>query len=104
MVQLNGNIGKFKDMDVNIYAVSSDTVEHLSFLHKEMKPAFPFLSDPEFKLIDHLDMKGDSVAKRGYALIDKEGKVIVTKVNDHWGEEIDQTSKQIHKEYKKLEK
>ncbi|MBH0170425.1 redoxin domain-containing protein [Fictibacillus sp. 18YEL24] len=101
---MNENIGEFKDMDVNIYAVSSDTVEHLSVLHQEMKPGFPFLSDPEFKLIDHLDMKGDSVAKRGYALIVKKGKVIVTKVNDHWGEEIDQTSKQIHEEYKKLEK
>ncbi|MBN3554868.1 hypothetical protein JYA63_11365 [Fictibacillus nanhaiensis] len=63
-----------------------------------------WISDPEFKLIDHLNMKGDSVAKRGYALIDNKGKVIVTKVNDHWGEEVDQTSKQIHEEYRKLEK
>jgi peroxiredoxin len=91
-------------MDVNIYAVSSDTVEHLSVLHQEMQPPFPFLSDPEFKLIDHLDMKGEGVAKRGYALVDNKGKVIFTKVNDHWGEQIDQTSKQIHEEYKKMEK
>ncbi len=69
-----------------------------------MKPPYPFLSDPEFKLINHLDMKGENVAKRGYALIDKNGKVIFTEVNDHWGEQIDQTSKQILKEYKKLEK
>ncbi|MBN3545349.1 redoxin domain-containing protein [Fictibacillus barbaricus] len=103
MVQLKENVGKLKDMDVNIYAVSSDTVEHLSILHQEMKPPFPFLSDPEFKLIDHLDMRGESVAKRGYALMDQKGKVIFTEVNDHWGEQIDQTSKQIHDEYKKME-
>jgi peroxiredoxin len=90
-------------MDVNIYAVSSDTIDHLSVLHQEMKPPFPFLSDPEFKLIDHLDMRGDSVAKRGYALIDQKGKVVFTEVNDHWGEQIDKTSEQIHKEYKALE-
>ncbi|MBY6036455.1 redoxin domain-containing protein [Fictibacillus nanhaiensis] len=94
---------KFDDLDVNIYAVSSDTVDHLSALHQEMQPTFPFLSDGDFKLIDHLDMKGEGVAKRGYALVDSKGKVIFTQVNDYWGEQIDQTSKQIHDEYKKLE-
>lgn len=91
-------------MDVNIYAVSSDSVENLAALHQEMQPPFPFLSDPDFKLIEHLDMRNDAVAYRGYALVDKKGKVIFTQVNDHWGEQIDQTSEQIHEEYKNMKK
>jgi alkyl hydroperoxide reductase subunit AhpC len=95
-------MNELKEMDVNIYAVSSDTVENLAALHAELQSPIPYLSDPEFKLIEHLDMRNESVAYRGYALIDKKGEVVFTQINDHWGEQFSQTAEQIQNEYQDM--
>ena len=49
-----------------------------------------------------MDMKNGDTAYRGYALMDKDGKVIFNTINDHWGEQIDHTVEKINKEYKKI--
>jgi hypothetical protein len=47
-------------------------------------------------------MKNGDTAYRGYALMDTKGNVAFNTVNDHWGEEIDKTAKEIKEEYDKL--
>lgn len=45
----------------------------------------------------------DGVAYRGFSLIDEAGKVVFTHKNDHWGEQIDETSRMIHEQYDALQ-
>jgi hypothetical protein len=47
-------------------------------------------------------MKNGDTAYRGYALMDTKGNVAFNTVNDHWGEEINKTAKEIKEEYDKL--
>jgi hypothetical protein len=54
------------------------------------------------ELIERTDMKNGDTAYRGYALMDTKGNVAFNTVNDHWGEEIDKTAKEIKEEYDKL--
>lgn len=70
-------------------------------LEKVFDRRIPFLSDPEFKLIEAVDMRNDDVAYRGYAIIDSEGKVILKKKNDYWGQQFDQTVEDIKEVLKK---
>lgn len=70
-------------------------------LEKVFDRRIPFLSDPEFKLIEAVDMRNDDVAYRGYAIIDSEGKVILKKKNDYWGRQFDQTVEDIKEVLKK---
>ncbi|WP_026676192.1 redoxin domain-containing protein [Fictibacillus gelatini] len=101
---LKENVKKFNDMDVNIYAVSSDTMKSLKYLHDELEPPFPFLSDPEFKLIEHMNMRNDTVPYRGYGMLDKKGKVIFTKKDNHWAEHMTETSNVIHQKWREMKK
>lgn len=86
-----------------MYVISHDLPEEQALLHealtKEVGTSLPFISDPEFQLIDHMGMKNGDTSYRGYALIDEKGNVVFKTVNDHYGEEIDQTIKEIKEEY-----
>lgn len=96
------------DLDVEMFIISNDTPEHQLELHNALKEMFGYslnlVSDPELKLVDHFGMKNDDSAFRGYALMDQEGRVIFKTANDHWGEEISETVKEIKEEYNKLKK
>lgn len=89
-----------------MYVISKDSPEEHLQLYKELESNYGkslnFISDPDLELIDFMGMKNGDVAYRGYAMIDQEGKVIFNTINDHWGEQIDQTVEEITKEYKKL--
>ncbi len=91
-----------------MYIISSDTAEEQALLHealiKEFGVSLPFISDPEMKLIDHMGMKNGDTSYRGYALLDENGNTVFKTVNDQYGEEIDQTIKEIKEEYLKLAK
>ena len=96
----------FDDMDMEMYIISIDKPEQQKELYTQLKDYFgtslPFISDPEMKLIDRFGMKNGDVAYRGYGILDQNGKIVFKKVNDHWGEQIEQTVQDIEKEYKKI--
>ncbi|MCM3691299.1 peroxiredoxin family protein [Neobacillus niacini] len=103
---MHENIGKLEGMDIEMYILSKDLPEEQLQLYKELESIYgkslPFVSDPDLKLIDFMDMKNGDVAYRGYAMLDQDGKVVFKSVNDHWGEQIDKTVEEIKNEYNKL--
>jgi alkyl hydroperoxide reductase subunit AhpC len=103
---LHENLEKLEGLDVTMYIISKDTPAEQLQLYNELEKYFgksvSFVSDPKLKLIDSLGMKNGDVANRGYAMIDTDGHVIFNTVNDHWGEQFDQTLAEIEKEYNNL--
>jgi alkyl hydroperoxide reductase subunit AhpC len=103
---LHENIDKLEGMDVEMYVISKDLPEEQLQLYKELEKNYghslTFVSDPNLELIDLMGMRNDDVAYRGYGMIDQNGVVIFKTVNDHWGEQIESTVKEIKNEYKKL--
>ena len=81
--------------------ISKDQPGQQKELHDQLGKVFdrsiPFISDPEFTLIDAVGMKndGEDVAYRGYVIIDQDGKVLLKKKNDYWGQELDKTVKDV---------
>ncbi|TWT00156.1 redoxin domain-containing protein [Planomicrobium sp. CPCC 101079] len=106
MVQLHENIEVLKGLDVNTYIVSGDTPEQQLQLYTALKEKYgeslPFVSDPDLKIIDLLNMKNGDVAYRGYGMLDTDGTVVFNEANDLWGEELPQTMEKINEEYNKL--
>jgi alkyl hydroperoxide reductase subunit AhpC len=90
-------------MDINMYIISKDSPkEHnelFTALNEKIGISLPFISDPELRLINYFNMKNGDVSYRGYGMMDREGKVVFNTINDHWGEQIDQTVKEIQKEH-----
>lgn len=91
-----------------MYIISKDKPSEQLELYNALEEKFgfslPLVSDPEFKLIDHMEMQNGEVAYRGYSLIDKDGKLIFKTVNDHWGEEYEKTYAEIKEQFEKLNK
>ncbi len=89
-----------------MYIISKDKPENQLELYSQLEEYFgeslPFVSDQDMKLIDHMEMKSGDTAYRGYALIDGDGKLVFEKVNDHWGEEFDQTLADLKEELEKI--
>jgi alkyl hydroperoxide reductase subunit AhpC len=100
-------LNELEELDISMYVISKDTPAEQALLHdalvKDLGTSLPFISDPEFQLIQHMDMRNGDVAYRGYALMDEKGNTVFKTVNDHYGEEIDQTIKEIKEEYLKLQ-
>ena len=97
---------------MNLYAISKDSPQELKALSDALNDEYPredhrtitFLSDPELQLIQHMDMKNEDQAFRGFGLLTKSGEVVFVEKNDHWGEELDQSLEKISQEYKKIQK
>lgn len=108
LVELHKNIDELKKLDIPIYVISKDKPDEQKELYnalvKEIGTSLPFISDPDFIMIDHMGMRNGDSSFRGYGLLDTDGNVVFTTVNDHYGEEFDQTIKEIKEEYQKLEK
>lgn len=100
-------MSELEELDIPMYIVSKDTPGELSLLHdaivEDLGTSLPLLSDPEFQLIQEMNMRNGDVAYRGYALMDEKGNLVFKTVNDHYGEEIEQTIKEIKEEYLKLQ-
>lgn len=98
---------ELEELDIPMYVISKDLPSQQNELYqalvKEVGTSLPFVSDPDFKLIEHMGMKTGDTSYRGYGLLDEDGNVVFTTVNDHYGEEIDQTIEEIKKEYQKLQ-
>ncbi len=105
---MHENLNKLEDLDVPMYILSNDKPEEQLELYNAIKKEFgeslPFVSDPDLKLAEKFNMKNGDAAFRGYGLLDTEGNVVFNTINDHWGEEIDNTVEEIKKEYNELEK
>ncbi len=98
---MHENLDVLEGLDVNTYIISSDTPEEQYELYLALKEKYgeslPFISDPDLKLIDKLHMKNGDIAFRGYAILGSDGKLVVNKVNDHWGEQLAETMEDIMK-------
>nr|WP_281352334.1 redoxin domain-containing protein [Cytobacillus depressus] len=106
MVQLHENMNKLDGMDIEMFVISKDSPEELRTLQNKLEKTFghtlSFISDPKLELIEKMGMKKNGVAYRGYSMIDKEGYIIFSTKNDHWGEQIEITVEKIKEEYNKL--
>ncbi|AZU64276.1 hypothetical protein CHR53_25240 [Neobacillus mesonae] len=107
MVQLHKNRSKLAGMNVEMFVISKDSPEELRTLHDKLEKTFghslSFISDPKLELIEKMGMKKNGVAYRGYGMMDKEGNIVFSTKNDHWGEQIEQTVEKIREEYNKLQ-
>ena len=93
---------------MDIYVISKDQPEQQKVLHDDLEKVFdrsiPFLSDPERVSSNGDDQdknNEEDVAYRGYVIIDQDGNVILKKKNDYWGQELDQTVKDVKEAIKK---
>jgi alkyl hydroperoxide reductase subunit AhpC len=97
---------KLNGMDIEKFVISSDSPNELLSLHKQLEETFghslSFISDPKLELINQMGMKKNGVAYRGYGMIDKEGHIIFSTKDDHWGEQIEKTIEKIKEEYNKF--
>lgn len=73
-------------------------------IHERYGYSLPFLSDPDLRLIEKMDMKNGDIAFRGYGLLDGDGEVVFQVINDHWGEQYEKTLEDINNELKSLKK
>jgi alkyl hydroperoxide reductase subunit AhpC len=105
LVQLHENLEQFRELGVEMYIVSADQAEQQKELFLALRERYddvvPFIADPNLVLIDKLGMKNEDIAYRGYAILDKDGTVVLAKQNDHWGEQLEQTFEDISKELQK---
>lgn len=95
---------KLDGLDLEIYVLSSDQPEELKLLYDELVRIYgkslPFISDPGLQLIGDLGMRNGEVAYRGYAILNNDGSVVLNRVNDQWGDELEKTIKDIEDAYK----
>ncbi|MBE4909090.1 redoxin domain-containing protein [Bacillus luteolus] len=103
---MHDNFELLNDIDANMYIISADKPEEQAELYNGLEELFsyslPFISDPEFKIIDPFNMKNNDVPYRGYALLDTDGNFVFHTVNDHWGEELEKTVAEIKEEIQGL--
>lgn len=89
-----------------MYIVSGDNPDQQLELYQALVDKFgrslPFVSDPKLELIDLFGMKNGDMAYRGYGMLDNYGNVVFHSINDLWGEEFDDTVKEIKKEFKAI--
>jgi alkyl hydroperoxide reductase subunit AhpC len=103
---LHENIKLLEELDVQSYIISKDAPEQQLELYNALKERYgfsvPFVSDPDLAMIEHFNMRDGDTAFRGYGLMDSDGKVIFKTVNDHWGEEIEASVKEIKEQLDKI--
>jgi alkyl hydroperoxide reductase subunit AhpC len=107
LVQLHENIEQFNELGIKMYIVSGDQSAQQKELYEALESRYdnvlPFISDPDLVLIEKMGMKNNDIAYRGYALLDQEGNLVLSKKNDHWGEQIDQTYEDVVEELENLQ-
>lgn len=105
---MHENLEKLDGIDAKMYIVSGDTPEQQQELYSlivdQYGKSLPFISDPNLELIDLFEMKNGDSAYRGYGMMDASGNVLFHTINDHWGDQLEKTVKEIKKEYEKLNK
>jgi alkyl hydroperoxide reductase subunit AhpC len=100
---LHENLDLFEGLNVELATASKEKVEETKILHSAFQEHFnekgieviPFLSDPNLALIEYMDMKHGGEAYRGYGILDENGKFVYSKVDDYWGDNIEDTVEEI---------
>ncbi len=81
----------FEEVDADIYAISIDSTSNHQRLKEAGEFTFAFLSDPEFNVIEHTNMRNENVSHRGFSILDADGNHVYSHINDFFGNEIEET-------------
>jgi alkyl hydroperoxide reductase subunit AhpC len=96
---LHKNMKELEGLHLDVFIVSKDKPEQQLLLYNDLKKfyqkSFPFLSDPTLHLAEYMGMKHGDKANRGYGMIDPVGRVVFSRMNDHWGEQAENTINEI---------
>ncbi|MCE2436603.1 MAG: peroxiredoxin family protein [Pseudomonadales bacterium] len=93
MVELNERAEDFKSLDVNVAAISYDSVEQNRTFSSEKGLAYPLLSDVGFETVKALGIlnetiPGDSpafgIAHPGVMLVDPDGKIVLKRAEESY--------------------
>lgn len=111
-MELNNQLEQLDALDAEVYAISKDGPNELKQLAEAIKEKYPrdhqkaitFLSDPEFELIEAMEMRNGDTAYRGYGLLDQNGETVFVQIDDHWGEKMEETTARITEEMKKVQR
>jgi peroxiredoxin len=90
LVELQKNKALLDDFPGDVYALSASSPEIHTDLKKELGVDLPILSDKYLTLIEKANLKDpkERKAMRGFAILDKDGKVIDSQQFDPFGEQI----------------
>lgn len=92
---------------MEMYVISNEKPENLKILHDDFEEvsgiSLTHISDSQFELISDLDIKKGNAPYRGYVMIDPDGKVVLKKINDYWGNELENTIKDVKEAYSGLQ-
>ncbi|WP_088103555.1 redoxin domain-containing protein [Halalkalibacter urbisdiaboli] len=102
LVELQENLALFDDIDADIYAISKESSSDSQALKNGLGLTFSLLSDPNLEVIEYVNMKNDDLSYRGFSILDQNGHYVHHEINDHWGEQIEETSSKIHEHLKEL--
>ncbi|MCM3666282.1 peroxiredoxin family protein [Mesobacillus subterraneus] len=77
----------FSQFPGNVYAVSNSSVDEHKALKEELGLEYPVISDKDMKLIRKVKMLDPEAPKavRGFAVLDKDGKVLHSQELDPFG-------------------
>ncbi|MFC0851556.1 redoxin domain-containing protein [Halalkalibacter oceani] len=98
MVQLQENLALFEDLDADLYAISADTPSNSMALKEAGEFTYSFLSDESLSVLDYVHMKDEEhqMSYRGVSILDENGEYLFHHINDHWGEQIEETAQLIY--------
>lgn len=90
LVELQKNKELFANFPGDVYALSASAPEDHKELKKELGLDFTLLSDKYLTLIEEAKLKdpGELKSVRGFAILDKDGKVIDSKQIDPFGDQV----------------
>lgn len=94
--ELQENLALFDDINADIYAISKESSSDSLALKEGLGLSYSLLSDPNLEVIEYVKMKNSDLSYRGFSILDKNGHYIHHEINDHWGEQIQETSEKIH--------
>jgi peroxiredoxin len=70
-------LGKFKEVDTQVLAISGDFIATLNHWSKELNAEFPMLSDYKREVMKQYDVLGPSyLANRTTFIVDMDGKIV----------------------------
>jgi len=91
LVKLRPHIRELEAEGTAVLAMSMDTPEQASRLALDLNLSFPILSDPNMVIVRDYGMYGKEMGmpEMGYAIIDRQGRISVQKIDRRVGENAD---------------
>ncbi|RSD29042.1 redoxin domain-containing protein [Mesobacillus subterraneus] len=87
MVELQNKKELFSQFPGNVYAVSASSVDEHKAMKEELGLEYPVISDKNLKLIRKVELLDPEapISVRGFAVLDKDGKVLHSQQIDTFG-------------------